>query len=110
MAVRGPPGGVGEDGRPMLAPEAAAGEFAGDAGRGEDYQSHQMLAAHCLVVVDRDPMPRSRCCAQSNGSCDVDRVTLDTRGAEGRHRDVASRNHRSGVTVWLGNMHTILKI
>lgn len=36
MAVRGPPGGVGEAGRPMLAPLAAA-PGAGDEGRGEDY-------------------------------------------------------------------------
>ena len=36
MAVRGPPGGVGDDGRPTLAPLAAAGALAGEEGRGED--------------------------------------------------------------------------
>jgi len=35
MAVFGPPGGVGEDGRPVLWP-TAAGELAGDEDRGED--------------------------------------------------------------------------
>lgn len=37
MAVRGPPGGVGDEGLPMLAPLAAAGELTGDEARGEDY-------------------------------------------------------------------------
>jgi hypothetical protein len=36
IAVRGPPGGVGEEGRPVLAPLAAAA-LAGDEARGEDY-------------------------------------------------------------------------
>jgi len=36
MAVRAPPGGVGEEGRPTLAPLAAAGELTGEEGRGED--------------------------------------------------------------------------
>jgi hypothetical protein len=36
MAVFGPPGGVGELGRPVLAP--AEGELTGDEARGEDYQ------------------------------------------------------------------------
>lgn len=35
MAVLGPPGGVGDDGRPMLAPEEA-GAPTGDDARGED--------------------------------------------------------------------------
>jgi len=34
MAVFGPPGGVGEEGRPVEAP--TLGEFTGEAGRGED--------------------------------------------------------------------------
>lgn len=33
MAVRGPPGGVGEEGRLMLEPLAAAGPLAGEEGR-----------------------------------------------------------------------------
>lgn len=37
IAVRGPPGGVGEEGRPTLAPLAAAGALTGEEGRGEDY-------------------------------------------------------------------------
>lgn len=36
MAVRAPPGGVGEEARPMLAPLAAPA-LAGEEGRGEDY-------------------------------------------------------------------------
>jgi len=37
MAVRGPPGGVGDEGRATLAPEAAApGALTGEEGRGED--------------------------------------------------------------------------
>ena len=36
MAVRAPPGTDGEDGRPMLAPLAAAGELTGESARGED--------------------------------------------------------------------------
>lgn len=36
IAVRGPPGAAGEDGRPMLAPLAAAAS--GDEARGEDYK------------------------------------------------------------------------
>lgn len=35
MAVRAPPGGAGEEGRPVLAPEAA-GEVTGEEARGED--------------------------------------------------------------------------
>lgn len=42
MAVRGPPGGVGDEGRPMLAPLAAAGELAGEEARGEDYSIRLM--------------------------------------------------------------------
>ena len=34
MAVFGPPGGVGEEGRPEAAP--TLGEFTGEEGRGED--------------------------------------------------------------------------
>lgn len=40
IAVRGPPGGVGLEGRPTLAPEAAPA-LAGEEGRGEDYSLHQ---------------------------------------------------------------------
>lgn len=36
MAVRAPPGGTGDEGRPVLEP-VAAGELAGDDARGEDY-------------------------------------------------------------------------
>jgi hypothetical protein len=36
IAVRAPPGGVGEEGRPTLAPEAAPPALAGEEGRGED--------------------------------------------------------------------------
>lgn len=36
MAVLGPPGGVGDEGRPMLEPVAAPGVFAGEEARGED--------------------------------------------------------------------------
>jgi hypothetical protein len=36
IAVLGPPGGVGDEGRPVLWPAEAPGEFTGDEGRGED--------------------------------------------------------------------------
>ena len=38
MAVRGPPGAAGDDGRPTLAPDATApaGELTGEDGRGDD--------------------------------------------------------------------------
>jgi hypothetical protein len=36
IAVLGPPGGVGEEGRPLLEPIAAPGELTGEEGRGED--------------------------------------------------------------------------
>lgn len=36
MAVLGPPGGVGDEGLPVLEPETAPGELIGDEGRGED--------------------------------------------------------------------------
>lgn len=38
MAVRGPPGGVGDEGRPMLEPEAAPAALAGEEARGEDFK------------------------------------------------------------------------
>lgn len=38
MAVRGPPGIAGDEGRPMLAPLAAAPPLTGEEGRGEDYR------------------------------------------------------------------------
>lgn len=42
MAVRGPPGGVGDPGRPVLAPLETPGALpTGDEGRGEDYSSFQ---------------------------------------------------------------------
>jgi hypothetical protein len=37
MAVRAPPGGGGDEGRPVLAP-MAAGELTGDEALGEDYR------------------------------------------------------------------------
>lgn len=44
IAVRGPPGmAEGDEGRPMLAPLAAAGPLAGEAGRGEDYTSSKLV-------------------------------------------------------------------
>jgi hypothetical protein len=43
MAVRGPPGGVGEAGRPMLAPLAAPA-LAGDEGRGEDCEAVALVS------------------------------------------------------------------
>ncbi len=36
IAVRAPPGGAGDNGRAVLAPEAAAGEVAGEERRGGD--------------------------------------------------------------------------
>jgi len=36
MAVRAPPGAAGDDGRPTLAPVAAAAALSGDEARGED--------------------------------------------------------------------------
>jgi hypothetical protein len=36
IAVFGPPGGVGDDGLPVLEPIAPPGELTGDEGRGED--------------------------------------------------------------------------
>ncbi|KAM4058062.1 hypothetical protein HRG_014499 [Hirsutella rhossiliensis] len=36
IAVRAPPGGVGDEGRPPLTPLAIAGEFVGESERGED--------------------------------------------------------------------------
>jgi hypothetical protein len=43
MAVRGPPGIEGDEGRLTLEPLAAAGAFAGEAGRGDDCK-YPMLA------------------------------------------------------------------
>lgn len=45
MAVRGPPGGVGEEGRLMLEPLAAAGPLAGEEGR-ED------IVKECVWVLE----------------------------------------------------------
>ena len=40
MAVFGPPGGVGEDGRPVDVPAAPMGELTGDEDLGDDYIPH----------------------------------------------------------------------
>jgi len=45
MAVLGPPGGVGEDGLPVLWPAATPGEFTGDDDRGEDCGSRTSVKA-----------------------------------------------------------------
>ncbi len=39
IAVLGPPGGVGDEGRPVLLPSGEPGELTGEEGRGEDYRS-----------------------------------------------------------------------
>jgi hypothetical protein len=52
MAVLGPPGGVGDDGLPVLWPAATPGEFTGDDGRGEDYRkrtSVRVTKSDCVV-------------------------------------------------------------
>lgn len=40
IAVRAPPGGGGDEGRPVLTPEAG-GELTGEVGRGEDYATEE---------------------------------------------------------------------
>jgi hypothetical protein len=44
IAVFGPPGGVGEEGLPVLCPATTPGEFTGDDGRGEDCESIDISA------------------------------------------------------------------
>jgi hypothetical protein len=57
IAVFGPPGGVGEDGRPELAPAVPTGELTGDEGRGDDYpnQKYQKQA-----ITQSSSIPNSR--------------------------------------------------
>lgn len=42
MAVRAPPGGVGDEGRPTLAPLAAVAAASGEEARGEDYMAERV--------------------------------------------------------------------
>lgn len=49
IAVRGPPGGVGDEGRPTLAPLAAPA-LTGEEGRGEDCESESALLAKAPSV------------------------------------------------------------
>ena len=55
IAVRAPPGGGGDEGRPVLTPEAG-GELMGEAGRGEDYaaedevSSASIASSHAIAV------------------------------------------------------------
>lgn len=52
MAVLGPPGGVGEEGRATLAPEAAApAPLTGEEGRGEDCDATISMSANCSYLV-----------------------------------------------------------
>lgn len=52
MAVLGPPGGVGEEGRATLAPEAAApAPLMGEEGRGEDCDATISMSANCSYSV-----------------------------------------------------------
>jgi hypothetical protein len=56
MAVRGPPGGVGDPGRPTLAPLAAAAALSGEEGRGEDYAMRRLALCaklHISLTVQR---------------------------------------------------------
>lgn len=56
MAVRGPPGGVGEDGRLMLEPLAAAGPLAGEEGR-EDCTEEANVSMSNQVISKYHPLP-----------------------------------------------------
>lgn len=44
IAVFGPPGGVGDEGLPLLWAIGPPGEFTGDEGRGEDWRTELVLA------------------------------------------------------------------
>lgn len=45
IAVAGPPGGFGLDGRAVVEPADAGGAFSGEVGRGEDYESKGLAAS-----------------------------------------------------------------
>jgi len=56
MAVLGPPGGVGDDGLPVLWPAATPGEFTGDDGRGEDCRNRTSVRVTKSDCVGPNPI------------------------------------------------------
>lgn len=58
MAVRGPPGGVGEEGRLMLEPLAAAGPLAGEEGREDCREKKANVSMSNQVISKYHPLPQ----------------------------------------------------
>lgn len=51
IAVAGPPGGFGEDGRAVVEPAACAGVFSGEVGRGDDCKRSKYMYAVQLIAT-----------------------------------------------------------